>query len=136
VYPFHGSANVAVQDGDPDSLLSFYRDWIHLRNESPALLFGDTQLVDSDSNAVYALLRSTGKQMVLVLVNLSDEPLQEYALSLKTGALSGSYRLDALYGAGSFATLNASPDGGFSDYQPLPELPANSRIILELVPQN
>ena len=36
VYPFHGSANVAVQDGDPDSLLSFYRDWIHLRNESPA----------------------------------------------------------------------------------------------------
>jgi hypothetical protein len=39
-----------------------------------------------------------------------------------------------LYGEGSFADLQANSKGGFDDYQPLPELPANARYLLELNP--
>jgi hypothetical protein len=43
--------------GDRVLLLSLYRDLVHLRNESAALRFGETILLDSGHPSVYATLR-------------------------------------------------------------------------------
>ena len=133
-WPFHGASNVEVQTDKPDSLLSFYRDWIHLRNQNPALLFGQTYVLESSDKAVFAVLRTVEGQQMIALVNLSDQPVSDFTLKLASGPLSGAYALEPLYGEGSFADLQANSKGGFDDYQPLPELPANARYLLELNP--
>lgn len=134
LWPFFQANNVAVQDPNPDSLLSFYRDWIRLRGGHPALLYGQTYVIESSDPAVFAILRSGQGEGLLVLVNLSDEPVQDYNLQLKKGPLAGAYTLVPVYGEGQFAELDANPQGGFEDYVPLPILPADSRWLLQLQP--
>ena len=136
LYPFYSATNVAYQTSQPDSMLSFYRDWIHLRNEHPALLFGDTFIIESSDPAVYAVLRSGSGEGILALINLSDQPVTDYKLILSSGPLKGAYTLEPLYGEGQFAEIQSNPQGGFENYQPLPTLPANSRYLLQLQPTN
>lgn len=69
--PGLSTANVATQTGDPQSLLSRYRNLIHVRNNSLALQKGDLQLFDAGSQ-VLAFLRSAGDERVLVVHNVSD----------------------------------------------------------------
>lgn len=130
--PFFQAVNVAYQDAKPDSLLSFYRDWIHLRNQSPALLYGAAYLVDSTNSAIHAVLRFIEGQAMLVLVNLSDKPITNYSLRLRNGPLADRYQVTSVIGEGNFAPVQANPTGGFDDYQPLPELPPNGRYVLIL----
>jgi glycosidase len=129
--PFYGKANVEAQMNDPDSLLSFYRDWIALRNHSPALLFGETTIIKSSNKSVYAIFRQSADQLVMVLLNLSAQPISDYELSLARSSLDGSYTLKPLYGDGQFAELQFS-DGGFQDYRPIAELPPNARYLFQL----
>ena len=80
------AANVADQRDDPDSLLSHYRDLIHLRNGNSALRQGDLTAVDSDVRGVYAFLRHHPEQTVLVVINLDDEPASDYVTQYWTKA--------------------------------------------------
>ena len=82
--------SVAAQTGDPDSLLSLYRTLIHFRNGSAALRFGDLLTVETGNDGVSAFLRSAGDDHVLVVVNLTGEPVADYALSLARGAAGRS----------------------------------------------
>ncbi len=134
IYPFHASANVAYQDSRPDSLLSFYRDLVELRRQHVGLRVGDTAKVAATEKTVYAILRASNEELLLVVVNMSDQPVQAAALSLKTGPLQGAYHVVPLMGAGSFPDLAANPNGGFDAYQPLALLPANARLVLQLLP--
>lgn len=124
--------NVAVESADPDSLLSLYRKLIQLRTSSPALSAGDTLVIDSNHGQVFAMLRSAGVQSVLVLVNLSDKPVSDYRLSLAASALRGSLAEQTLLGGGAVAAPQVDEQGGFKDYQPLPELPAASTYLFQL----
>jgi glycosidase len=66
--------NVARQNGDPASMLSFCRTLIHLRRIEPALHVGEYHTVEvSDSAAgVFAFLRTAaGPDAFLVMLNLS-----------------------------------------------------------------
>lgn len=136
LYPFYSATNVEAQTDKPDSLLSFYRDWIHLRNQHPALLFGDTYIIDSSNPAVYAILRSGQGEGILTLVNLSNEPITDFALTLKSGPLKGAYAPEPLFGEGQFAEIFSNQQGGFENYTPLTTLPANSRYLLQLQSTN
>ena len=73
--------NVADQEGDPASLLSFYRQLLALRRATPALVIGGYAPVDKNAKDYLAFTRSTPDQMVLVTLNFSDLP-QTLALSL------------------------------------------------------
>ncbi|MFL5807081.1 MAG: glycoside hydrolase family 13 protein [Roseiflexaceae bacterium] len=67
--------NVATQEIDPTSLLSFYRRLLHLRQTTPALLAGDYHVLHAQSEAYFAFLRhdaGTG-QICLVVLNFSNE---------------------------------------------------------------
>jgi alpha-glucosidase len=73
--------NVADQEGDPASLLSFYRRLIALRRATPALVVGAYAPVDENAKDYLAFTRSTPDQTVLVALNFSELP-HTSALSL------------------------------------------------------
>jgi alpha-amylase len=124
--------NVAGQDADPNSLLNHYRALIRLRSEHEALRVGDWQSVTSGNDAVYAALRSTDGEQILVLVNLGTKPVDEYRLSLAASPLKPGARPALLLGE---ADLGAGPvvddAGGFADYKPIAALPPQSSYVIQ-----
>ncbi|HEX6383690.1 MAG TPA: alpha-amylase family glycosyl hydrolase [Anaerolineae bacterium] len=126
--------SVALQEDDPDSLLNHYRNLIHLRNEHEALRIGEWTQVDTNSSNVYAFLRHTGDETILVVINLDSEAIDDYSLTLEEGPLVGSIQAVLLLGEAEPTTPAVNADGGFSGYQPFPTLPAQSTILIQLVP--
>jgi hypothetical protein len=93
--------------------------------------------VDSTNQSLYATLRSSDAENILILVNLGSREINEYNLSLTDGPLAGEYQAVPLYGelAGSGEILPgpaANTRGGFDAYQPLPAVPPYSTVILQL----
>ena len=129
------SINVETEITNSDSLFSIYRDLVNLRNQHRVLRNGETQIIESNNYAVYAVLRSDDQEQLLVLLNLSDQPVAEYDLHIASGSLNGVYDLEPILGKGEFTPLAANPQGGLDRYTPLLELPAHSRFILQLIPQ-
>jgi alpha-amylase len=125
-----GSANVAAETDDPDSLLSHYRDLIHLRNDHSALRAGTFTTVESTSDAVYSFIRQDADERLLVVINLSDEAVSDYGLTLASG-LSEVEEVSLLYGEGEVTSPTIGAEGGFADYMPLPEFPAYSTLIIQ-----
>jgi glycosidase len=129
-YRSYKEVNVAAQDDDPDSLLSHYRSWIELRRRHPALRVGDGIVLTSDSSQVYAILRYSSDETLLVLLNLGKKPVDAYRLSLDTSPLRGTYSAVRLSGAGKVPDLITDADGGFEQYQPIPSLEPYSYDII------
>ncbi len=123
-------ANVANQTDDPDSLLSHYREMIQLRNANPALLTGDLTAVDSSDNGLYAFLRHTDSQTVLVLINLGDEPITDYELTLDDSELDLS-SASLIYGEGQVVSPEINSEGGFDVYTPITEIAPFSTVVIE-----
>lgn len=67
--------NVAAQRDDPDSFLRWVKALIALRRELPALAVGEYEHVEVDNPKIFAFLRTSAEQTVLVALNLSDETL-------------------------------------------------------------
>jgi alpha-glucosidase len=68
--------NVAVEQGDPKSILNLARELIHLRKSSPALSIGAYQAIDGLPDACYVYTRTTGNQTFLVALNFTNEEHQ------------------------------------------------------------
>jgi len=128
------TCNAAAETNDPNSLLSHYRTLIHIRSQHAALRVGDPYIVRADNAALYALLRVSDEETVLVIINLSDAPVSGYTLSLEeSGAAPGAYRVPAILGAAEpLAGLTIDENGGFTDYVPLPEIPTYDTVIVQL----
>jgi alpha-amylase len=133
------SVSVASETGDPQSLLSTYRDVIAMRNGNAALRDGVTVIVDGGAEPVIGWLRTTADQTLLTVVNVSDKPADGYGLTLDTGPLCGA-RTAHLVGTvgGDPAAAVADPavtvDGGLDAYRPLPVLAPRSGYVIELDP--
>ncbi len=131
--------NVASQSDDPDSLLTTYRDLVRVRNATPALRVGATTLVDGGAEPVIAWLRTTADETLLVVVNVSDEPVDTYGLALDGGPLCGpvTARLVGTIGGDPGAAPGApqvTVDGGLGGYEPLPVLAPRSGYVIALEP--
>jgi alpha-amylase len=127
--------NIEAQSDDPNSLLSLYRRLIHLRNEHAALRVGDYHFVETGQPAVYASLRVSQEETILVLINLGSESVSDYALNLEEGPLSGEYIPAPLLDNGQFTAPTVTERGGFVNYQPVLAIPPYGRFILQLQPQ-
>lgn len=126
--------NVSSQTKDPDSLLSNYRELIHLREIHPVLQTGQYIAVDCNNPAVYAALRVDEKEIVLVLINLDKETITNYELdAANTTLLDKTYNADVLLGSGQ-AQGPSVTNSGFSNYTPVDELPAYSTTIIKIQP--
>ena len=123
------SANVARQIDEADSLLSHYRELVHLRNRHSALRRGDWRLVESSARGIYAFLRSDEQERLMVIINLDDEPVEGFTLSL----VESEYDLSAptlVFGDAELSAPVLNAAGGFEAYAPLPALDAHSTVVL------
>jgi glycosidase len=132
--------NVAAQSADDGSLLSHYRALIHLRGDLPALRTGSWQAFQSDATGVYAFLVRGEDESAAVVVNVGDEAAADYALVIDAAATCGTGAAALAYADG-YAT--PPEPAGFDDpgygsdavtWQPAPELPAHSTLVVRLSP--
>ena len=126
--------NVESEAADPDSLFNLYRGLIQLRQANPVLQLGDFRSFNTGSNRIYAAAREYQGKSLLILMNMGDKPVSDYGIDLKFTQPAGSYTFKLLMGESALAPVTLDADGGMEGYQPVDELPANTRLILELVP--
>jgi len=124
--------NVAAETNDTTSLLTHYRALIQLRDEHPALRVGNLNLVSADDPAVFASLRISQDEAILIVINLGVTPLADYSLKLKNSSLAdGHYLPSPLMGGVSATDLEVNANGGYANYMPA-DLPAYGTLILQL----
>ncbi|HEX6655650.1 MAG TPA: alpha-amylase family glycosyl hydrolase [Candidatus Limnocylindria bacterium] len=70
--PDAAALNVAKQERDPDSLLSFVRRLIQLRHDDPVLRVGDYEAFGETPDGTFAFTRTDGTRRLVVLLNLTD----------------------------------------------------------------
>jgi len=132
---YRGNISVSYQTDDPTSLLSWYRQLIHLRNDHVALRVGDTYIVDveTDSNAIFSMLRISDEEALLVLVNLAGAQVDVYSLGLDEDQLpDGAYRLVSLLDDTMVSGFEVV-DGAISGYVPVETLEAYQVLVLQVV---
>lgn len=64
---------VSVQEKDEESLLSFYKDILNVRNSYEVLRFGTVSSVDTDDSNIMAMKREYNKKEAYVIVNGNDD---------------------------------------------------------------
>jgi alpha-glucosidase len=103
----HAERNVEHQDGDPDSLLGWYRKLIELRASSPALQLGSYREVGGTPKGVYAYVREWEGEKVAVFLNFTP---RSAALRLASGELPGGVRKTLLSSCGYESGVPATGD--------------------------
>jgi glycosidase len=81
--PNYESINVERQKMDESSIFHFYKKMIKLRKEHKGLIYAPYQLVEVDSEPIFAYTRKDKNEMYLIIVNMSKEEqsftlLEEY----------------------------------------------------------
>ena len=125
--------NVSTETADPGSMLSHYRRLISLRNSHPALRTGDLSLLYAVNQGLFACLRTTPDEAVLVLVNLTGSPIRDHQLSLASSALpQGEYAPVSLLDDTPLAALTVLDKGRILKYVPVSEIPPYATIMMRL----
>jgi alpha-amylase len=130
----YAEANVETQSADPESLLNHYRKLIALRNEHPALRVGNTVLLEGEHRRVLAFLRQSEGQRLLVVINLEQEPVSDYAFSVASSELRGQLQATELLNAAQVDPPVVDAQGGFADYKPVAELAPRTGYVIQLGP--
>lgn len=129
----YAQVNVAAESTDPNSLQSFYRTLINLRNQHPALKDGSLSLITTNNTGVYATLRIDTGEQILVLVNLTGTSISDYNINFQDAQLqNGSYKLKFLFGAETTSVMKVT-DHVVNNFQPLSDLSAYGIYIFQLV---
>ncbi len=68
---FQNGINVASQENDPNSLLTFYTKMLRLRNNNLALKFGEYDLVPQGNEKVFCFTRAFQGNAILIAINFS-----------------------------------------------------------------
>jgi Alpha amylase, C-terminal all-beta domain len=124
--------NVAAEDNDKTSLLSYYRDLIHLRNEHSALRVGSFIPTKNTNINVYSFVRQSKDETVLVVINLGKSEVSKYALVVPKSVLIGDIKGVVLFGdqALTFEKLGETDD--FNGYTSHATLAPYSTTIIQL----
>jgi glycosidase len=124
--------NVAAEETDPTSLLTFYRNLIHLRNDHSALRVGSFVPVQSSNKAVYSFIRQSSDEAVLVVINLGKSDVTDYTLSAPKTALTGDLKGTVLFGDGTAKAPKLGDGGAIDSYTPITTLAPYSTAIIQL----
>jgi glycosidase len=74
VNPYYKEINVAAQENDPESVLSFYKKMIQFRREHCDLLvYGTFELLDMDNEQTITYLKGDGDKQAVVTLNFTKE---------------------------------------------------------------
>jgi glycosidase len=131
------------QRKDPASLFNWYRRLIHLRTRHPALTARDDSQQSSyqglmtTNQDLYAHLRfAEGAEPVLVVVNLSDQHVNDYVIRTNASSLEpGRYQIQDLLQTstqGDCGILQVLPRGRIRNCKPLLQLDPNRGYLFRL----
>jgi alpha-amylase len=129
--PDYRQVNVANQMGDSESLLNHYRRMIQIRNEHAALRVGGWRDVDVTDGRVYAFIRSTETETLLVVINLGGEPVSDYALNQEQGSPAYDKAHEIMNDVAVDPPV-VDADGGFDGYHPIGTLAPYETYIVRL----
>jgi glycosidase len=125
--------NVKDMQEDNASLWQWYRSLISVRNAQEALRRGDYVSVSSDRSDLYAFARRTNNEILVVLHNLFNQNLGNPALTLGASNLSaGLHAVREILSGKAVGTVLLDNAGGFTNWRPVMDLPAQSTIILRI----
>jgi len=90
VPPTYTTVNVKAEEGQPDSLFTWYQTLIRLKKTVPALSRGENVMLDTENTKVLSWLRKTdGAASVVVSVNFTADP---QTVSLSVPGSSGTLK--------------------------------------------
>jgi alpha-glucosidase len=69
--------NVETQSKDEQSMLTLYKTLINFRNQSDTLVTGAYRSIDATSADVFAYIRASETEKLLVMINFSDQKIVE-----------------------------------------------------------
>lgn len=73
VNPNYVEINVAKQEKDPNSILSFYKKMIELRKNHEIFTYGTYDLLLENDPQIFAYKRTLGEEKIIVITNLSEK---------------------------------------------------------------
>ncbi len=127
------TANVDALQSDPNSLLNLHRKLIHLRRSEPALGDGEFVPLTTSNPGALAYLRRRDDQAGLIGGNLTDQPLENVALSGGSRTLRAArYATTPMHGAVSAGTLRVGGNGQVQRWVPVPTLAPLQAYIIRL----
>lgn len=126
--------NVTAENHDTDSLLSYYRTLIKIRNAHPALQQGQYYSLSSPENEIYAAIQTYDMDMVLIVMNLSKNQISNMKLTFEGGLEPGKYSLiDMLGTANSTINVEENQNTGKIEFTLLSTLDADQDCIFYLI---
>jgi oligo-1,6-glucosidase len=76
VNPNAAEINAVDQIKDPDSVFHHYRRLIQLRHDEPVIRLGDFAMLLPDDERVVVYTRTLGDEQLLVMANVTSEPVR------------------------------------------------------------
>ena len=73
---YKNGINVRDQQHNPASLVNYYKQLLHVRKHSPALIAGEYIPLDKTAKDYFAFLRKSDEQTVLVILSFSEKKLE------------------------------------------------------------
>jgi glycosidase len=128
--PDFPEVNVASQQGRDDSMLTLYKKLVRLNQSSPALRHGTTAAIKSSDRSVYAEMRETADEVVLVLGNFSETPKRNVVLDAERSVIGEGWALREELEGANVTAPKLSSRGGFTAWEPLSELTPESVHVL------
>ena len=111
-------------------MLALYRRLIRLRAGSAALRHGRPVELTISDRRIYAAMRATDDEAVLVIANPTDAPLTGVRLSAGRTPIRADWTAHEEFEGAPIAAEAVSTAGGFADWSPFPELPPNSAYLV------
>ena len=127
------TTTVEAEDGDSTSLLGLYRRLIHLRSSLPALGSGTLTPAYANAEGVAAYVRRQGEQRLLVLVNLTSEPVRVAVAADDSVVPHARWRARSVIGAYSVSPVHRNADAHVSAFVLREPLGPYEGRIFELV---
>ena len=114
--------NVEEMEEDPNSLLNFYREFVHLRNDLGPLRRGYALPLYGNDDTVLHYIRIFDGEAVATVINLGDTPAQ-VSMDLPISTLgAGDYVVTDMREEMVLGDLEISGTGSFSDWMPVEEI--------------
>jgi alpha-amylase len=128
------TVNVAAQDSDSSSLLSLYRQLIHLRLSHPALSSGDLTVLPANDTSVAAFMRRSETETAVIVVNFGSGRAGRVEVLLDR-SLCATYtcRLEPLFGQAR-AEIEYRAAAG-ATWVTVHDLEARQGVVMRLVRQ-
>jgi glycosidase len=127
------TTNVAAQDGDPASLLTLYRQLIHLRADHAALRGADLSVASANDKGVAAYVRHDSGETALVVLNFSGHDIDRIDVALDAAdCAAGACRLEPIFGAAQAGEIRVTAAGAASSLE-LSHVAAHQGYVFQIV---